>query len=62
MKNKEDCIDCLKVYYGIPPYDKHTSRSSGSFYHYVKEKYGKKLVIECEKELKIDKPSVPNCS
>ena len=59
---KEDCMDCLRVYYGIPPYDGHQSRSSGSFYFYIKEKYGMELIVECEEELKIVKPRLPNCS
>jgi len=57
--NKEDCIDCLKVYYGIHPYGKHQSKGSGQFYQYIKDKYGEELLEECEKEFK---SRLPNCS
>ena len=49
---KEDCLTCLKVYYGIPPYEHHLSVGSGQFYQYIKLKYGKELLESCEKIIK----------
>jgi hypothetical protein len=51
---KEDCKTCLMVYYGIHPFERHMSRSSGSFLVWVKQKYGLDLVYECIEELKIE--------
>jgi len=58
---KEDCKICLKVYYGIHPYGKHHSRSSGSFLFYIKQKYGLDLVHECNEELKIEYEDMDLC-
>lgn len=50
---KEDCIANLKVFYGIDN-ENHVSRSSGIFYTWVVQRFGEKLVLECEKELGVN--------
>ena len=52
---KNNCIEDLKVYYGIEPYFDHVSHQSGFYYQWLKIKYGKQLIKKCEEELGVSR-------
>jgi hypothetical protein len=52
MEDKERCLLLLSIYHGIPPHQEHESRGSGYYYYaYVKGKFTKELIDQCEIEL-----------
>jgi len=53
FKKKSNCLIDLKIYYGISPYANERSTQSGTWYLWLKTKYGKKLIKECEEELNV---------
>ena len=52
-QRKLDCLDDLRVYYGLDPYTKHMSAGSGVFYMWIKKKYKQELIDECEEILNV---------
>lgn len=52
LTRKQECIDNLKAYLGMKPYENHISRGSGMFLDWLNKKYGSTLVDECLTELK----------
>ena len=52
-QRKNDCLEGLKVYYGLFPYDDHISTGSGSYYYWLKLLYGDDMIKKCEEELNV---------
>lgn len=52
MSNKKACLNALKKFYGIAPYNKNDKDYQDSFFYYrIEEEFGKELLVKCEEEL-----------
>lgn len=53
MSRKTECLEDLKVFYGLFPYDDHISTGSGQYYYWLKTKYSENMIKICEEELDV---------
>lgn len=53
--NKEQCLDFLKTYYGMYPYEDHISRGSYLFYYWIEQRFEPSLIEECKQILREEK-------
>ena len=49
----EECLENLKVYYGLEPYAEHISVGSGQYYYWLKTKYSENMIKQCEEFLNV---------
>lgn len=52
---QEKCLEDLKVYYGLEPYEGHISNGSGTFYYWLKCIYSDNMIKKCEEILNVRK-------
>lgn len=52
------CLDYVRVYLGLPPYEGHHSSGSGYYYQYLILKFGHELVEECKQELENESSNI----